>query len=300
MRRSGIALMFISAALLAGCKKDNPADPPVQGPIVLSVEYPNATLGGTAETLRVRAGHDFDGTTEWASGIDITLAVDGALASSLSGTTDADGWFTSTITTVAMPVLKDAAIVVADTVTIDVGADDAESEPVGETVTAPILEQGLLTAYSTGANILEGPVFNGWSADCGGTGNNMYQGVCTATGSSPVNWAWGQFSAEWNGYYYTGAGGVVNFNSHYWVDGIVYVEINGSVVANLDTPGGGYSANVTLPAHAWVPVNMTFAGNNGSNNMHLGRAASNALGWEAVPRAALGTPRAWLQSVKVD
>lgn len=300
MRRPGIAFLIICAALFAGCNEDDPATPPVQGPIVLTVEYPNATLGGTAETLRVRAGHDFDGTTVWASGIDITLAVDGADASSLSGATDVDGWFTSTITTAAKRVLKDAAIIAADTVTIDIGADDAESEPVDETVTAPILEPGLLAAYSTGANLLEGPVFNGWSADCAGTGNNMYQGVCTATGSSPVNWAWGSFSAEWNGYYYTGAGGTVYFNSHYWVDGVVYVEVNGSVVANLDTPGGGYGANVTLPANTWVPVNMTFAGNSGSNNMQLGRPASNALGWEAVPRAALGTPRAWLQSVKVQ
>ncbi len=293
MRRLGTCLFIVIAALFAGCHHDDPATP-AQGPLVLSLEFPNATLGGTAETLRVRAGHDVEGTTEWASGIDITLVVNGATASSLIGTTDGNGYFSSTITTAAMPVLKGAAVVVPDTVTIDVTADDADNDPVLDSVQAPILEQGLLAVYSTTASILEGPVFNGWSADCGGTGNNMYQGVCMVVASSPVNWAWGTFSAEWNGYYYTGNGGVVNFNSHYWVDGVVYVEINGNVVANLNTTGGGYSANVTLPAHAWVPINMTFAGNGGSNNMHLARTTAGGAGWEPVPRVALGTPRALL------
>lgn len=299
MRRLGTCLLIVIAATLAGCKKDDPVAPAL-GPIVLSLEYPNATLGGTAETLRVRAGHDVEGTTEWAAGIDITLLVDGAVAASLAGTTDASGYFSTTISTAAMPLAKSAAVVVPDTVTIDVTADDADSDPVADTVRAPIFEQGLLTNYSTGTNVMEGPVFNGWSADCGGTGNNMYQGTCQAAAACPVNWAWDAFSVEWNGYYYSGTGGTVNFNSHYWVDGIVYVEINGQVVANFDTTGGGYSGNVTLPAHTWVPVNMTFAGNGGSNNMHLGRAATGALGWEAVPRVALGTPRAWLLAGKAN
>lgn len=237
------------------------------GPIVMTVEFPQATLAGTAETLSVRAGHDVEGSTVWASGIDITLVVAGATASSLTGTTGAGGYFTSTITTATLTALKTSAVL-PDSVAIDLTADDADSEPVVDSGKAPILEQGLLAVYSTGTSVLEGPVFNGWSANCSAFTNFIYQGECGA-GNSPVSWPWGTFSVEWNGY----------------------------TVANLDTTGGGYSANVSLPARTWVPVNLTFAGNGGSNNMQLGWPASGALGWEAVPRSSLGTPRAWLTAV---
>jgi hypothetical protein len=302
MRRNGVLLLLGLPGLLgllafaSGCNDDDPAAPPAElGPIVLSVEFPQAIMAGTAGTLRVRAGHEVEGATVWASGIDISLDVAGGLASSLTGTTDADGWYQSSISAVVLAAL-DKADVVPDSIFVDITADDAESDPVAESAKAPILEPGLLAAYSNGANVLEGPVFNGWWADCAAPDRFIYQGECGA-GASPVSWPLGSFSAEWNGYLYTGAGGTIYFNSHYWVDGIVYIEVNGAVVANLNTTGGGYGANVTLPAQSWVPVNMTFAGNGGSNNMHLGWPAANALGWEAVPRAALGTPRALLAGV---
>jgi hypothetical protein len=295
MRRLRFCLLVLAAGIFAGCNDDEPAAPVVLGPIVMTVAFPQATLAGTAETLSVRAGHDVEGRTVWASGIDITLVVAGATASSLTGTTDADGTFTSTITTATLAALKSSAVL-PDSVSIALTADDADSEPVTDSVKAPILEPGLLAVYSNGAAVLEGPVFHGWWADCSAFTNFIYQGQCGA-GSSPVSWPWGTFSVEWNGYLFTGAGGSVNFNSHYWVDGVVYVEVNGAVVANLDTTGGGYGASVALPAQTWVPVNLTFAGNGGSNNMQLGWPAANALGWEAVPRASLGTPRALLTAV---
>ena len=299
MHRKGAFLLLALlafASLAGGCNDDDPAAPPVElGPIVMTVEFPNAVLAGTSATLRVRAGHDVDGATVWAEGIDISLNVAGGLASSLAGTTYADGYYESSVSAVVLAALGKADVV-PDSIFVDITADDAESEPVVDEARVPILEPGLLAAYSTGASVLEGPVFNGWWADCAAPDRFIYQGQCGA-GSSPVSWPLGTFSAEWNGYLFTGAGGSIYFNSHYWVDGIVYVEVNGTVVANLNTHGGGYGATVTLPAQEWVPVNMTFAGNGGSNNMQLGWPAANGLGWEAVPRASLGTPRAWLSGV---
>jgi hypothetical protein len=146
---------------------------------------------------------------------------------------------------------------------------------------------GLIATYSTGAEKIESPIFHGYWNDCAATGHNLYEGECTDVSDSPVNWAVGSFSASWEGYIYIPETGSYTFNSHYWVDGIIYIAINDSVVANLDTPGGGYSKTLSLTGKTWYPVSMTFESNGGSNNMHLGWTKPSST-WEIVPAENLG------------
>jgi hypothetical protein len=129
---------------------------------------------------------------------------------------------------------------------------------------------GLPAAYSTGPQLLEGPVFHGWWNDCTGTDHNWYEGECTPVIDSPVDWADGMgWSVTWSGQLFVPYAGNYRFASRYWVDGIVYIAVNGTVVADLNTTGAGYSTNMTLPGNTWVPVQMSFQPNGGSNNMHL-------------------------------
>jgi hypothetical protein len=146
---------------------------------------------------------------------------------------------------------------------------------------------GLKATYSTSVDKIEAPIFHGWWSECDSTGNNLYEGQCTAVAECPVNWAWGNFSASWEGYIYIPENGEYRFNSHYWVDGIIYIAINDTVIANLDTPGGGYSKSMTLSGKTWYPLSMTFASNRGSNNMHLGWNKPGG-DWEIVPAEDLG------------
>lgn len=152
-------------------------------------------------------------------------------------------------------------------------------------------ENGLAAIYSTDGSftVVEGPIFHGYWSECTATGNNYYQGACTPPGESPVNWAWGSgFSVTWAGYLYAPVGGDYRFASRYWVDGYVFIEVNGVVVADLDTTGAGYSKTVPLEEGSWVPVRMEFIPNGGSNNMHLGWVPPGAA-WEAVPPEYLCT-----------
>lgn len=146
---------------------------------------------------------------------------------------------------------------------------------------------GLKASYSTGVNKIESIIFHGYWGDCDETGNNMYEGQCTDVDASPVDWAWGNFSAEWEGYIFIPESGDYRFSSYYWVDGIIYIAINDSVVADLNTPGGGYSKSLSLTGETWYTVSMTFASNGGSNNMHLGWTKPNSE-WEIVPAEYLG------------
>lgn len=50
---------------------------------------------------------------------------------------------------------------------------------------------GLTAYYSNGIRMFEGPIRHGYSHDCGGTANNIYQNQCTPVSQLPVNWAWG-------------------------------------------------------------------------------------------------------------
>lgn len=130
---------------------------------------------------------------------------------------------------------------------------------------------GLPATYSTGPQPVEAPIFHGYWTDCTGTEHNWYQGECTPLAESPVNWAWGSgWSVTWTGQLFVPFAGDYRFASRYWVDGIVYISVNGTVVADLNTTGAGYSQTITLPGNTWVPVQMSFQPNGGSNNMHLG------------------------------
>ena len=130
---------------------------------------------------------------------------------------------------------------------------------------------GIPATYSTGPQLLEGPVFHGYWTSCTGTDHNWYEGECTPVADSPVDWADGTgWSVTWTGQLFVPYTGDYRFSAWYWVDGIVYISVNGTVVANLNTTGAGYGQTVTLPGNSWVPVIMSFQPNGGSNNMHLG------------------------------
>ncbi len=145
---------------------------------------------------------------------------------------------------------------------------------------------GLLAKYSTATQRFEGPINNGHSHNCGETDNNLYQNVCTPLAESPVDWAWGNFSVQWSGYLYAPESATYTISSHYWVDGTISVEIDGTNVADLNTGGGGYSGQVTLQAGQWVPVSISFASNGGSNNMILGWSMPGKT-WSLIPRRCL-------------
>jgi hypothetical protein len=85
-----------------------------------------------------------------------------------------------------------------------------------------------------------------------------------------VDWADGYgWSVSWAGQLFVPYAGTYRFASRYWVDGIVYISVNGTVVADLNTTGASYDATVSLPGNTWVPVSLTFSPNGGSNNMHF-------------------------------
>jgi hypothetical protein len=158
-------------------------------------------------------------------------------------------------------------------------------------------EEGLHAAYSNGREAFEGPINHGWGTSCPSDppyGHNLYQGICTPLSELPVNWARGGwdgssdptgFSVSWDGYLFAAADGAYSFGG--WVDGNVHIEINGEVVANLNTTGSSYGATVTLEGGRCVPVSMTFGTNGGSNNMVLNWRPPGASVSEPVPRTYL-------------
>ena len=158
--------------------------------------------------------------------------------------------------------------------TVTVKATSVEAPSSYDTIEVTIVSgngTGLPATYSTGPQLLEGPIFHGYSWDCASTNYNMYEGRCSEVSSSPVDWAAGTgWSVEWTGQLFVPFAGDYRFASHYWVDGIVYIEVSGTVVADLNTTGAHYGATVTLPGNTWVPVHMAYQPNGGSNNMHFG------------------------------
>ncbi len=137
--------------------------------------------------------------------------------------------------------------------------------------TAPLdYTPGLEVSYSNGVNVVETVILHGWrpATECGHTDNNLYQGVCVPLQDSPVDWAWGNsFTAEWSGYISVPEAGAYVFSS--WVDGDVFISVDGTVVADLNTVGSPYSGTVTFQEGGWYPISMTFTANGGSNAMHL-------------------------------
>jgi len=181
---------------------------------------------------------------------------------------------------------KAATVLACVLVTTLVSSCSDSTSPVSKNKT-PAYARGLVATYSTGTTTVEAPIYHGYSANCIATGTNMYQGECVDASNCPVNWTSGNFSASWEGYVYIPTTGSYKFNSHYWVDGIIYIAVNDSVVADMDTPGGGYSRTLDLTGNTWYPVSMTFASNGGSNNMHLGWTKPSSE-WEIVPAEYLG------------
>jgi hypothetical protein len=158
--------------------------------------------------------------------------------------------------------------------TIIVKAVSVEDPDACDSVMVAIISgngTGIPATYSTGPQLLEGPVFHGYWTSCISTDHNWYEGECTPVAESPVDWADGTgWSVTWTGQLFVPYAGDYRFSAWYWVDGIVYISVNGTVVADLNTTGAGYSQTVTLPGNSWVPVIMSFQPNGGSNNMHLG------------------------------
>jgi hypothetical protein len=290
----GVVGLSCSFVLLA-CTgpEDDPVGLGIDPSLVAVIAFVDHSLTGRPDTLRVRSGHvGATSDTVWTSGISIGVLVAGGTADSSDGVTDSDGYFVTRVTADPLPSTGPAP----DSLRLTITVDDGQQSPISTTSAAVILEPGLRAVYSTGVTAQEGPIFHGWGAECGATGNNVYQEVCTPVDESPVDWAWGAgFSVEWNGFVYSGEGGEQLFNSHFWVDGDVYVEVNGEVVADMNTTGGGYSAYVTLSSHIWLPLRMTFGANGGSNNMQIGWPVAGDPPWAPIPRTRLGTPRSALR-----
>ena len=158
-------------------------------------------------------------------------------------------------------------------------------------------EEGLEASYSNGRQAFEGPINHGWGTNCLADPpyeHNLYQGICTSLDDSPVDWAKGgwdegsdptAFSVSWDGYLFAPVDGVYTFGG--WVDGRVFIEINGEVVADLNTIGSGYGGTVTLSGGRCVPIRMSFTTNGGSNNMVLNWRPPGASASEVVPRTHL-------------
>jgi hypothetical protein len=70
------------------------------------------------------------------------------------------------------------------------------------------------------------------------------------------------------------------------VDGEIVIRINHETVADLDTSGGSYRGSVNLNGGEWVPVELSFIGNGGSNAMIFGWQPPGQK-WELVPRKYL-------------
>jgi subtilisin family serine protease len=158
-------------------------------------------------------------------------------------------------------------------------------------------EEGLTANYSNGRQAFEGPINHGWDWSCPSDSSyeyNMYQNVCTQLSLSPVHWAKGgwegeddttAFNVSWNGYLFAPKDGAYYFGD--WVDGIVYIEIDGQVVANMDTTGSSYGYTMTLQGRNWVPISMSFSTNGGSNNMRLKWRVPGVSSTEYVPKRCL-------------
>jgi hypothetical protein len=174
--------------------------------------------------------------------------------------------------------------------TVTVRATSVEDPRASGTAQVTIVSgngTGLPANYSTGPQLLEGPIFHGYWSSCTGTNNNWYEGQCTPLASSPVDWAWGSgWTVTWTGQLFIPVSGDYRFSSYYWVDGIIYIEVDDNIVADMNTTGAGYSQTLTLQGNTWVPVYMTFQSNGGSNNMHLGWVSPGGE-WCPVARSYL-------------
>ena len=250
-----VLAMFIFV-ISFGCGEDDNGQQPPPGSGVVAIQPATITQGvGLVST--------FVATVTGATNKSVTWYVNGTAGgdSATVGSITAAGRFR-------------APDVVPLPDTIIVKAVSVEDPDACDSVMVAIISgngTGIPGTYSTGPQLLEGPVFHGYWTSCTGTDHNWYEGECTPVADSPVDWADGTgWSVTWTGQLFVPYTGDYRFSAWYWVDGIVYISVNGTVVVNLNTTGAGYGQTVTLPGNSWVPVIMSFQPNGGSNNMHLG------------------------------
>jgi len=245
----------------------------VGGDLVLEISSPNGMSHGESAALVVHAGYKLpEGGVNWSADIALSFEIAGGSLRDEYGLTDADGYFSNSVT---------ADDPEADVIEIIIEARGDEDTRGAELVRIGV-GRGLLAYYSNGVITLDGPIYHGWSDSC--PDRNMYQGACNQ--GAPVDWANGDdFYVSWMGYLYAPVTGTYRFGA--WVDGKVFVEVNGTIIGNLDTTGGGYSGYVHLEGEAWVPVFLYFEANGGSNNMGFRWTLPGASAAEYVPREYL-------------
>ncbi len=149
--------------------------------------------------------------------------------------------------------------------------------------------KGLLAQYSTGSTAFEAPLLHGFSRECSDTSYNLYEGVCTAPEESPANWTSGMFSTTWRGYLYAPVSGIYSFSSHYWVDGMVFVKVGDKVIADMNTGGGGYGSTLYLKGGSFVPLDISFESNGGTNYFSFGWKMPGISEWHPVTSPYLVT-----------
>jgi hypothetical protein len=250
------AFLMLAFIVSFGCADGDNGENPTPKKIVVTVQPETFTQGVGLISV-------FTATVTGATNTAVTWFVN-----------DIAGGDSATVGNIAATGRYRAPDTVPDPATVTVKAASVKDPASYGTAQVTIVSgngTGLTADYSTGAQLLEGPIFHGYWSSCTGTGNNLYEGQCTPIASSPVDWAWGTgWSVTWNGQLYVPFSGDFRFSSYYWVDGEVYIEVNGTVVADMNTTGGGYSRIIALQGDTWVPVHMSFQPNGGSNNMHLG------------------------------
>ncbi len=248
-------LLMLVAVISFGCGDDDNGEKPTPSDVVVTL---------TPETLTQGVGltNTFVATATGATSSAVTWSVN-----------DITGGDSTTVGKITVSGRYRAPEDVPNPAVVIVKATSIEDPDAYDTAELTIVSgngTGLPASYSTGAQLVEGPIFHGWWTPCTGTDHNYYQGECTPVDESPVDWADGMgWSVTWTGQLFVPYAGDYRFTSYYWVDGIVDIIVNGTVVADLNTTGGGYSQTMTLPGNTWVPVSMSFEPNGGSNNMHL-------------------------------
>jgi hypothetical protein len=250
-----VLAMFIFV-ISFGCGEDDNGQQPPPGSVVVTIQPATFTQGVGLVNTFVAA---------------VTGATNKSVTWYVNGTAGGDSATVGSITAAGRFRAPD---VVPLPDTIIVKAVSVEDPDACDSVMVAIISgngPGIPAVYSTGPQLLEGPVFHGYWTSCTGTDHNWYEGECTPVADSPVDWADGTgWSVTWSGQLFVPYAGDYRFSAWYWVDGIVYISVNGTVVADLNTTGAGYGQTVTLPGNSWVPVIMSFQPNGGSNNMHLG------------------------------
>ena len=271
-KRTFFAFLALIAAVSFGCGEDDDGQTPTPSDVVVTIQAAGSVQGvGLSNTFVAKVTGATDTSVTWS-------------------VNDIPGGDSTTVGKITIGGNYQAPEDVPDPATVIVKATSVKDPDAYDTVELTIVSgngTGLPAVYSNGAQPVEGPVFHGWWTPCAGTEHNMYEGECTPVAESPVDWADGMgWSVTWTGQLFVPYAGEYRFSAYYWVDGIVYISVNGTVVADLNTTGGGFGQTIALPGNTWVPVSMSFSPNGGSNNMHLGWVSPGGV-WRPVARSYL-------------